>query len=91
MLFSFLFLTLENIKSFGNVTRLPALNFFQLQGSVVMENAWVRVELVRGGLVRSLVHKASGRYLSHFVYRVHLSSSTSVNLRTRLRCEAESV
>ena len=32
------------------------------QGSVVLENALVRAELVRGGLVRSLVHKASGRY-----------------------------
>ena len=33
-----------------------------------MENALVRVELVRGGLVRSLIHKASGRYLSHIQY-----------------------
>ena len=33
-----------------------------------MENALVRVELVRGGLVRSLIHKASGRYLSHLQY-----------------------
>jgi len=33
----------------------------QTEGSIVLENAWVRAELVRGGLVRSLVHKASGR------------------------------
>ena len=33
-----------------------------------MENALVRVELVRGGLVRSLIHNASGRYLSHLQY-----------------------
>ncbi|CAH3126967.1 unnamed protein product [Porites lobata] len=38
-----------------------SLSFDQLQDSVVMENALVRVELVRGGLVRSLIHKASGR------------------------------
>jgi len=35
--------------------------FDQSQGSVVLENALVRAEFVRGGLVRSLVHKASGR------------------------------
>ena len=34
---------------------------FQTQGSVTLENNLIRVELVRGGLVRSLVHKASGR------------------------------
>lgn len=34
---------------------------FQTQGSVTLENTLIRVELVRGGLVRSLVHKASGR------------------------------
>ncbi|XP_078370059.1 alpha-mannosidase 2C1-like isoform X2 [Oculina patagonica] len=38
-----------------------SVSFDQLQGSVVLENALVRAEVVRGGLVRSLVHKASGR------------------------------
>lgn len=38
-----------------------SLSADQLQGSFVLENGFMRVELVRGGLVRSLVHKASGR------------------------------
>ncbi|XP_068702429.1 alpha-mannosidase 2C1-like [Montipora foliosa] len=33
----------------------------KVQGSVVLENAFIRAELVTGGLVRSLIHKASGR------------------------------
>ncbi|XP_067041919.1 alpha-mannosidase 2C1-like isoform X2 [Acropora muricata] len=37
------------------------LSFDKMEGSVILENALLRVEIVRGGLVRSLIHKASGR------------------------------
>lgn len=43
------------------------LSFDTMEGSVILENALLRVEIVRGGLVRSLIHKASGRYGSHLL------------------------
>lgn len=54
-------LSISTLTQTQNEFHPASVSIDQLQGSVVMENTRVRVELVRGGLMRSLIHKASGR------------------------------
>ncbi|PFX33378.1 Alpha-mannosidase 2C1 [Stylophora pistillata] len=53
--------SISNAVETTTVFHPVSVSFDKTQGSFTLENALIRVELVRGGLVRSLVHKASGR------------------------------
>lgn len=53
--------SISNAVETTSVFHPVSVSFDKTQGSFTLENALIRVELVRGGLVRSLVHKASGR------------------------------
>nr|XP_058950702.1 alpha-mannosidase 2C1-like [Pocillopora verrucosa] len=53
--------SISNAVETTNEFHPVSVSLDETQGSVTLENNLIRVELVRGGLVRSLVHKASGR------------------------------